>query len=59
VDASCCQIMSIDPHRIEYLRLAVGDIEGLMRSIHQIGEPVESVRTRFELLPQWSGIRLS
>jgi len=59
VDASCCQIMSIDPHRIEYLKLAVGDVDGLVRSIHQIGEPVESVRTRFELLPEWAGIQPS
>jgi uncharacterized protein (DUF362 family) len=59
VDTSCCQIMSIDPRRIEYLKLAVGDVEGLARSIHQIGEPLESVRTRFALLPEWNGIRLS
>jgi uncharacterized protein (DUF362 family) len=59
VDAVCCQIMGIDPHRIEYLRLAVGDVEQLVRSIHRIGAPVEGVRTRFELLPEWSGIRLS
>jgi uncharacterized protein (DUF362 family) len=59
VDACGCQIMCIDPGRIEYLRLAVGDVEELVRSIHQIGEPVKSVRTRFELLPEWSGIRLS
>jgi len=59
VDAACCQIMSIDPRRIEYLKLAVGDVEDLVRSIRQIGEPVASVRTRFELLPEWSGIRLS
>jgi uncharacterized protein (DUF362 family) len=59
VDAVCCQIMGIDPHRIEYLKLAVGDVEELVRSIHQIGAPVDSVRTRFDLLPEWSGIRLS
>jgi uncharacterized protein (DUF362 family) len=59
VDASCCEIMSIDPRRIEYLKLAVGDVEALARSIRQIGERVESVRTRFALLPEWSGIRLS
>lgn len=59
VDANCCQIMGIDPHRIEYLRLAVGDVEGMVRSIHQIGEPLRSVATQFALLPEWSGIRLS
>jgi len=59
VDASCCQIMSIDPRRIEYLKLAVGDVEALAESIHQIGEPLDIVRTRFNLLPEWSRIRLS
>jgi len=59
VDASCCQIMSIDPSRVGYLSLAVGDVPSLLRSIRQIGERVESVRTRFDLLPAWDGIRLS
>jgi len=59
VDATCCQIMCIDPHRIEYLKLAVGNVAELLRSIHQIGESVESVRTCFELIPEWSGIRQS
>jgi uncharacterized protein (DUF362 family) len=56
VDASCCQIMSIDPAKIEYLKLAVGDVEELVGSIHQIGESVQSVRTRFELMPEWQEI---
>jgi uncharacterized protein (DUF362 family) len=59
VDATCCRIMGIDPGRIEYLRLAVGDVAGLEGSIRQIGESVESVGTRFDLLPEWRGIRLS
>jgi uncharacterized protein (DUF362 family) len=59
VDAACCQIMSIDPRRIEYLELATGDVGELLGSIRQIGETVESVRTRFDLLPEWSGIRLA
>jgi uncharacterized protein (DUF362 family) len=57
VDAACCQIMSIDPRKIEYLKLAVGDVVGLVDSIRQIGESVESVRTRFELMREWLGIR--
>jgi uncharacterized protein (DUF362 family) len=56
VDACCCRIMSIDPGRIEYLKLAVGDVQELLGSIRQIGESVESVRTRFELMPEWLGI---
>jgi hypothetical protein len=49
--------MSIDPRKIEYLKLAVGDVVGLVDSIRQIGESVESVRTRFELMREWLGIR--
>ena len=58
VDAACCEIMSIDPRRIDYLGLAVGDVEKLLCSIKQIGESVASVRTRFDLLSEWRGIRL-
>jgi uncharacterized protein (DUF362 family) len=58
VDATCCQIMSIDPRRIEYLKLAAGDVGEILKSLRQIGEPIQNVRTRFELLPVWQGIRL-
>lgn len=59
VDASCCEIMSIDARKIDYLRLAVGNVPDLQRSIRQIGEPIAAVRTCFELLPEWNAIRLS
>lgn len=59
VDATCCQIMSIDPRRIEYLNLSVGNVVELCRSTRQIGEPIDRVRTTFALMPQWKGIRLS
>lgn len=59
VDATCCQIMSIDPRRIEYLKLAIGDVGELCRATRQIGEPVNGVRTSFDLMPEWKGIRLS
>jgi uncharacterized protein (DUF362 family) len=57
VDATCCQLMSIDPRRIGYLGLATGNVQELLGSIRQIGEPLASARTRFNLLPEWSGIR--
>ena len=57
VDATCCEIMAIDPRRIEYLELAAGPVDDWLGSIRQIGEAVESVRTRFDLLPEWSGVR--
>jgi uncharacterized protein (DUF362 family) len=59
VDAICCQIMGIDPRRIEYLKLAVGDVGRLMKSIKQIGEPLDSVRTPFDLLPEWRAVAQS
>ena len=58
VDATCCQIMSIDPRRIEYLQIATGNVERLLRSITQIGESIQQVRTPFALLPEWNHIRL-
>ena len=58
VDATCCQIMSIDPRRIEYLALAAGDAGSLLRSVRQIGEPLKEVTTRFDLVPEWASIRL-
>ena len=58
VDATCCQLMSIDPLRIDYLQLATGDVEGLVRSTRQIGESVADATTRFDLLPEWNSIRL-
>jgi uncharacterized protein (DUF362 family) len=58
VDATCCRIMSIDPRRIEYLRLATGDVGELVRSVRQIGEHPDSTKSRFELLDGWKDIRL-
>jgi hypothetical protein len=50
--------MGIDPRRIQYLRLAAGDIAERMRSVRQIGESIQSVRTRFALISEFSDIRL-
>jgi uncharacterized protein (DUF362 family) len=58
VDATCCQIMYIDPGRIEYLQIATRDVETLMRSVLQIGEPIRQVQKPFALLPEWNHIRL-
>jgi uncharacterized protein (DUF362 family) len=58
VDATCCQIMSINPRRIAYLKMASGDVSGLIRSARQIGESIHSVQTPFALLPEWNEIRL-
>ena len=60
VDATCCRIMAIDPYKIGYLRLALGEALAQMAesNIHQIGEAIASVSTPFELPPDLRGLRL-
>jgi uncharacterized protein (DUF362 family) len=58
VDATCCRIMGIDPMKIDYLGMSTGR-EGLAESsILQAAESVSSVRTDFQLLPDFQSIRL-
>jgi len=57
VDATCCRIMQIEPSRVEYLALA-GGFEGIaQKNIQQIGETLDSVETRFELIRELRGLR--
>jgi uncharacterized protein (DUF362 family) len=60
VDATCCRIMGIDPDRVEYLRLASGNL-GITAeaSIEQRGEPIRSVRTNFNLIAPFQPYRLA
>jgi uncharacterized protein (DUF362 family) len=53
VDATCCRIMGIDPKKIAYLRLARGEEDLAESAVRQIGEPVSSVRTPFQLIDPW------
>jgi uncharacterized protein (DUF362 family) len=53
VDATCCRIMGIDPSKIEYLRMARGEENLGESAFRQIGEPVSSVRTPFQLIDPW------
>jgi uncharacterized protein (DUF362 family) len=57
VDATCCRIMGIDPARIGYLQMAEGG-RIAEKDIHQLGEQPATVRTDFQLLPAFAGIRL-
>ncbi len=58
VDATCCQIMGIDPAGIKYLDL-VGKRTGWRPSdVKQIGELACSVYTPFDLPPGFEGLRL-
>ncbi len=57
VDATCCRIMELDPGKIGYLRLVARRSGWNNASIEQIGERIESVKTRFALLPALEHLR--
>jgi uncharacterized protein (DUF362 family) len=57
VDATCCRVMGIDPSRMKYLQLAEDRQQTRETQVEQIGEPVASVRTDFQLIRQLSGLR--
>jgi len=58
VDATCCRIMRINPAMVQYLNLAAGRQRLEEQNIQQIGEPVKSVQTAFELSELFRNIRL-
>jgi len=60
VDATCCRIMGIDPAKVEYLQLA-SDVLGVTDEsrIEQRGERISSLHTNFELIKQYSHLRLA
>jgi len=58
VDATCCQIMGIDPSRIKYLDLVSRRTDWSLGDIRQIGELAQSVYTPFDLPPGFEGWRL-
>jgi uncharacterized protein (DUF362 family) len=53
VDATCCRIMGIDPAKIEYLQIARGKENLTERAFRQTGEPLNTVRTPFQLIDPW------
>jgi uncharacterized protein (DUF362 family) len=59
VDATCCQIMQIDPHKIGYLKLVKRRSGWNPDSIQQIGESINSVQSRFALIPDLEHLRLA
>jgi len=59
VDATCCRIMGLDPKRVRYLQLAAGEHNFGEELIPQRGERIESVATRFAVLPALEALRLS
>jgi uncharacterized protein (DUF362 family) len=60
VDATCCRIMRIDPLKIGYLQLVSGSSGARLaeRNIEQTGEPIDTVATAFELIPEFQRVRL-
>lgn len=60
VDATCVRIMGLAPERIDYLAKA-GSVLGHVseRQVLQAGEPIGSVRTSFEVLPQFDRLKVA
>jgi uncharacterized protein (DUF362 family) len=60
VDATCCRIMGIDPSKVEYLEMAHDRLGVTDASrIEQRGETIASVRTNFQLIKQFTQLRLA
>jgi len=59
VDSTCCRIMGIDPEKIDYLKLAASLGHVPANRIDQRGETIASVRTNFELVKEYSNLRLA
>ncbi len=57
VDAVCCRIMRIEPRRIPYLSMEAPPGRLDPEGVKLIGEPIESVQTPFELIPQFRSLR--
>ncbi len=57
VDATCCQVMGIQPQAIKYLHLVAQRTDWRARDVRQIGETVRSVYTPFDLPPGFQKLR--
>ena len=55
VDATCCRIMSVDPAKVEYLRMAATLGHLSAQRIEQTGETVETVKTQWRMAPGFTG----
>lgn len=58
VDATCCRIMALRPHKVKYLAGA-GTLLGHLNvdKIKQLGESIESVRTPFAVLKEFKALQ--
>lgn len=58
VDATCCQVMGINPEKVRYLELVRRDLLPYQAGIAQLGENIRAVSTPFHLLPQFESYKL-
>ena len=58
VDATCCRIMGLDPHKIGYLQLTASQEQLREEMIPQRGESIAAVAVPFAVLPQFESLRL-
>jgi len=59
VDATCARIMGLAPERIDYLKQAALLLGNLQEEkVEQRGESIASVRSPFEVLPAFQGLRM-
>jgi len=58
VDATCCQIMKIDPAKVRYLSLTTEQTGWSLGTIKQTGETITTVRSEFALHPDLQHLRL-
>jgi uncharacterized protein (DUF362 family) len=58
VDATCCRVMALRPHKVKYLAGA-GTLLGHLSvdKIKQLGESIESVRTPFAVLKEFKALQ--
>jgi uncharacterized protein (DUF362 family) len=60
VDATCCRIMGIDPARVEYLQRSADRLGVIDETrIEQRGEALAGLRTNFQLIKEYSQLRLA
>jgi uncharacterized protein (DUF362 family) len=58
VDATCCQVMKIDPAKIRYLTLAAEKLGWNWQTVRQTGESIASVSSAFALHSDLQHLRL-
>jgi uncharacterized protein (DUF362 family) len=57
VDSTACRVMGLLPEKVNYLRRA-GTMLGHVQAskIQQLGEPIQSVKTQFSVLPEFQAL---